>query len=362
MLALFVAFAGVILDASATGRVVRIVGGDSVAAPAAVVLLHRVGRDAQGVVDSVRTAPDGRFAFRFVRDSGATYLISARWSGIEYFAPPLVNGTPVDGLTIVVADTTSTAPVSIGARHVAISGPAPDGTRTVVDLVILQNVGTLTRVARDSVTPTWRMLLPAFAANVRVADSDFSPAAFDQHADTLMLFAAIPPGERQIFIDYQLPPGTRRFALPIDQPINAVNLLAEERVTITGAVQQVDTVVNERAFHRWTASLSRPGMLIVAMPRIGPPAWTIPLLVSLFAASLAIVGSLLVRPRAPQFSSPAASGAEIELLVDRIATLDVANRAGPETVGAAAWAEYLTQRATLRQELDRVAQQSASHR
>src|SRR3954467_9123507 len=78
--------------ASATfvaGRVLLPRDADTVPVPGARVVLHRVGRDAQGPLDSVTADASGRFRFRFRADTGALYLLSARWGDVEYFAPPV---------------------------------------------------------------------------------------------------------------------------------------------------------------------------------------------------------------------------------------------------------------------------------
>lgn len=87
MLPLLMAFLLLQPGPGAAGRVVRRAGTDTVPAPGAMVLLHRVGPVEQGAIDSVAADAAGRFAFQFVRDTGAAYLVSARWAGIEYFAP-----------------------------------------------------------------------------------------------------------------------------------------------------------------------------------------------------------------------------------------------------------------------------------
>ena len=74
------------------GRVVRIIGNDTVAASGARVVLHRVGNSAQGPLDSMMVMPDGAFRFRAVADSGDVLLVSARWHDVEYFAPPITAG------------------------------------------------------------------------------------------------------------------------------------------------------------------------------------------------------------------------------------------------------------------------------
>jgi hypothetical protein len=60
----------------AGGEVVRARVADSVPVPGALVVLHRVGREEQGPVDSMLTDARGRFVFRFLADTSAIYLFT----------------------------------------------------------------------------------------------------------------------------------------------------------------------------------------------------------------------------------------------------------------------------------------------
>src|SRR5919112_5474935 len=96
----------------------RAVIGDSAPLIGARVLLHRVGRDIQGPVDSTRADDRGRFRFRFRPDTSALYLLSVRYGGIEYFSTPVHTnpGRPDTAIRLVACDTSSTAPVAVEAR------------------------------------------------------------------------------------------------------------------------------------------------------------------------------------------------------------------------------------------------------
>ncbi|MEO8226252.1 MAG: hypothetical protein ABI637_02425, partial [Gemmatimonadota bacterium] len=97
----------------AEGRVVRLVGNDTLVAPGTRVVLHRVGREEQGPVDSTLADARGRFAFRFLVDTSAVYLLSARYAGIAYFATPVHTNPqrPDTAIALIVSDTSSSAPV-----------------------------------------------------------------------------------------------------------------------------------------------------------------------------------------------------------------------------------------------------------
>src|SRR5688572_2487069 len=67
------------------------------------IVLHRIGSATQGPIDSVITTDDGRFRFRFARDTSALYLVSARFAGIEYFSDAITRDA--SDVELVVFDT-----------------------------------------------------------------------------------------------------------------------------------------------------------------------------------------------------------------------------------------------------------------
>ncbi len=155
--------------------------------------MHKVTVQNPGPVDSLLSDAQGRFVFHAAADSGVVYLVSAKWSGIEYFATPFVVhvDSPTPASIVVVADTSSTAPVNLVARHLIVSLPDAGGMRDVVDLSVLNNASALTRVAAKALQPTWRTHLPRFAVNVRAGNSDFSAESIRFIGDVVALFAAI---------------------------------------------------------------------------------------------------------------------------------------------------------------------------
>ena len=101
------------------------------------VVLHRVGSDRAGPLDSVKSGPNGRFRMRYAPSGAddALYFVSSRYSGIAYFSPPLraavVRGGDAD---IIVYDTTSdTTRLSLQGRHFVLS-QARGGRRQVAEV------------------------------------------------------------------------------------------------------------------------------------------------------------------------------------------------------------------------------------
>jgi len=234
-------------------------GHDTVAVAGAEVTLHRVTVKTPGPIDSLRSDAAGRFRFRITPDSGVVYLVSARWEGIEYFATPFVvhADSPLPTLLAVVFDTSSTVPIQLVARHLIVSPPFADGTRDIVDLFVINNRGPATRVAPAADSVTWRAHLPPFAINVRAGNSEFSPDAFRFVDGESRLLAAIPPGQRDIEIDYQVPPNSPRFEVPVDVSADISNIISADRsIRVSGDFTRSDTVIDKQPYARWQGTLT----------------------------------------------------------------------------------------------------------
>jgi hypothetical protein len=249
------------------------------------VVLHRVGPGGQGPLDSLVAPGDGTFRFRTRVDSGDVLLVSGRWHGVEYFAAPAVPGSAT---LLVVTDTSARAPIRVAARHIIIGGPAADGARDVVDLIVLRNDGTHTRVSPDTSAGTWSLPLPPLVANLGVGDADFARDAFDVHDDSLHLFAPIPPGDRQFFLQYQLAPGARSLDVPLVLT-DTISVLAEEAdLDLPAAmVPQGSEEMQGRRFTRWSGGGAMTALRIDFPERGVAPGWLLPALVLLVAIPLA---------------------------------------------------------------------------
>ena len=275
-----------------TGRVVRIAGHDTIAVAGARVVLHRVTVQRPGPVDSVSSDSRGRFRFHVMPDTGAIYLVSARWSGIEYFATPLAlqPDSPESAVTVVVADTSSTAPVRLVARHLIVSPPSGDGVRDVVDLMVLDNPGPLTRVSRDSTRPTWAIRLPRFAVNIRGGKSGFSLESLSFNGEVVALYAAIPPGSHDVEIDYQIPPNSRRFEVPVDAGVPVSNIISEDKsMVVHGAFTRADTVIDRKSYARWQGRLVGGEPVVLQFGSSSAPGWLLPAMVGVMAIVLIAV-------------------------------------------------------------------------
>jgi hypothetical protein len=296
-------------QAQFAGTVIRVVAGDTVTVPGAVMQLHRVSQLAQGVIDSGRTDGRGRWSFRTRLDEGANYLVSARFAGIEFFTPPLATdrARPDTGVRIVVADTSSgpEARVVMSSRHLLVQGGDSAGWRGVLDVVVLENHSGYTRIAADTTRPAFVMLLPPDAHDPELADGDIGPEAVRFHDGALELYAPLAPGEASLTIQYLLP-AERAVGIPIGDTVATFNLLIDgEGAAIAGPRLEgpIPTTVEGREFRRWSAPV--PGGTVVQLDLRAArttPKWLLAALVIAMAAVL--VTTLVVARRGPGLAKP----------------------------------------------------------
>ncbi len=240
------------------GRVVR--GGAAAVRPlgGAWVVLHRVGTDRAGPLDSVRTDAAGAYAFRYRTsgDSQALYFASSTYGGIAYFTSPLrtavVSGEDAE---LVAFDTTS-APLTIRVRahHVVFSAPDSTGTRTVVEVFELSNDSLVTRVARSDTGAVWETTLLDGARDARIGQTDFSPDAVRFVEGRARLFAPFAPGLKQVSFSYVVPATDRDFSLLVGAPTDVMEVLVEDplgRAEGGGVASAGPTTVNGRSYTRF---------------------------------------------------------------------------------------------------------------
>lgn len=315
---------------TARGRVVR--GPAATAMPGTMVVLHRIGRTGQGPMDSVRSDAGGHFLFRFPADTASLYILTARYEGIEYFSNPLATNpaVPDTALALQVFDTSSTAPVHTEARHIVIAKPGDDGTRTVVEILVVSNPGDRTRVAADSLSSTWHALIPEQAIGFSAEDGDLSAGAVDRNLDSVLVLAPLAPGERQISIQYVMPAAVGRLTYRFDERINGVNVLVEEpEATVTGGtLAETDsvTVIQGRPFRHFNGVVDSGDVVVVKVPaplRLAR-GWLVGLIALFGVALLATLVWALRGPRrgmSPPDPQPGAPDAP-EALLTRLAQLD----------------------------------------
>jgi hypothetical protein len=313
-----------------------------------------VGRDVQGPVDSAMADGAGRFRFRFRADTAALYLLSARYGGIEYFSPPVHTNParPDTAIALVAYDTSSTAPIAIEARHIVVPRAGQDGSRSVLDLIVLRNDGLAARVAPDSAHPSWRMVLPRGTGEMQVGQSDLSPEAVVRVGDTVKVLAAIAPGQKQLSIEYATVPVGGRIAFPVGPTETPVNLLVEEReARVTGGVLALaDTqLIEGRSFRRYTGTAPAGGTIALVVASGGAAARTVLAgLVGAVALALALAAIRLVRRPASVSRGAGPAG-----LLDEIAALDARYAGHEDDTPPDEWQRYTSEREALKARLER---------
>ncbi len=338
-----------------TGRVVRPADGDTVAVPGVRVVLHRVAQAEQGPVDSIASGAAGQFRFAMVRDTSVLYLLSARYQGIEYFALPLDRSSSRETapVTLVVHDTSSRTPVTVSARHVVIPRPGDDGTREVLDLVLLVNAGTRTRVAPDSLGASWSGPLPAASEGLDLGESDVSPDAVVRRGDSVIVSAPISPGEKQLAFQYHLLAGRRSVELPVGADRVALNVLLEEpggTVSGPGLSESDQQQIEGRAFRRWSGDVPGNAVIRITLPGGGSTSTVVIAgLVAGLAAAL-LLAAWRILPRRATVPAPARGPLDADRLLNEIAALDAQYQGREAEVPAQEWARYLERRAALKAE------------
>jgi hypothetical protein len=204
------------------------------------VVLHRVTMGGGGgPIDSARTDRDGAFALADAHvDTSAMYVVSSWRDGIAYFSEPVRAAGPRARLQpILVYDTSSTGPaVQVARRVMTVARQKQDGARDVLELVELKNPGRKTRIAADTLQPTWVGAVPAAALQFQVAQGDLSPQAVTLRGDSVVVFGPLPPGDaKQLSYAYVLPGTERRLAVPTDQPTAELDLLVEDTTAVVTA-------------------------------------------------------------------------------------------------------------------------------
>lgn len=293
---------------SATVSGVLVLGGRGESSlTGAWVVLHQISMTGAGPVDSMRTAAGGRWRLRVPQvDTAAVYVVSAFRDGVAYFSRPLrvAAGRAISADTLVVYDTGSTGPpIRIRRRLVTIGSAKKDGARDVLEILELENPGRTTRIAADSLQPTWEGTIPRAAVEFQVGQGDFSPDAVARRADSVLVFGPIQPdATRQLSLGYVLPGSVRTVAIPIDQPTAEVDLLVEDTLTAVAAptlrssgVQRIEN----RNFARYTTdSLPVGTAVVLTFPVSGfRVERLLPLLVG--AVALALGAGLLIALRRP---------------------------------------------------------------
>ena len=265
------------------GTVTRAVGTGGRPLAGAWVMLHRVGTDGAGAIDSMRTQSGGQFRFRYPvsGDSSALYFVSSRFAGIAYFTPPLrrplVRGEEAD---LVLYDTTSApVPIHVRGRHIVVMAPDSMRERSVVEAYELSNDSSVTRVAGDSERPTFETVLPDGARDAHATNGEVPAEGVSFTEGTLRVFAPLAPGLKQLSFTYRLPSQDTRIAMVAVDPVTVLEVLVEgAQGTATGAgLSETDpAVLDGRRFRRFLSHDTRANaVLSILVPAARVPIRTL---------------------------------------------------------------------------------------
>jgi hypothetical protein len=225
------------------------------------VVLHRVGPDRAGPLDSLLTDARGRYNFRFTPSGSpdAIYFVSASYDGIAYFSVPLRDvETRGDDAQITVFDTSSgPVPIHILGHHVIVGAPDAHGQREAVEVFELGNDSSVTRVTGGTSNPVWETRLPRGAVDAKVNPTgEIAPTAITFTGGRVRLYAPISPGARQLSYAYQVPKNALPLSFTVEQPASVLEVLLEEpraRVTGGGLSEVAPTTTGGRTFRRFLA-------------------------------------------------------------------------------------------------------------
>ncbi|HVH66482.1 MAG TPA: hypothetical protein VM716_01295 [Gemmatimonadales bacterium] len=286
--------------------------------PNAWVVLHAVSPSGGGEpIDSARTDGRGTYTLTISRpDSSAVYVVSSWRAGIAYFSEPV----PRDGASgrgarttlrpLYVYDTSSTGPpLRLARRLVTVTRVKRDGSRDVLELIELENPGSTTRVAADTVRPTWAGAIPSSAIQFQLGQGDVSPQAVTLRGDSVSVYGPLPPRERkQLSYAYVLPATVRRIDLPIDQGTDELDLLLEDTAAVVTA-RALDSLgvehIEGRPFARYRSRELAAGAALAIVfpePRFSAEA-LVPWVVGLAGLALAIGFVVALRRPSRQSSS-----------------------------------------------------------
>jgi hypothetical protein len=252
------------------GRVLRPAAAQLEPVSGLWVVLHRLGSDRAGPLDSMRTDARGGYQFSYqpFGDERALYFAAASHGGVAYFTPPLGDHVRGEAAEIVVYDTTTRdIPIIVRGRHVVVSATDAAEMRTILEVYELSNDTTLTRVSPSRASPpTWTTRLPAAARSPRVGDGDIPAEAVLFQDGEVRVIAPLPPGVKQLAYTYSMPGSVFPLSVPIAMAADVLEVLVEDPGgTASGArLTEADPVtVDGRSFRRFVAQEVPAGQVAI---------------------------------------------------------------------------------------------------
>lgn len=266
------------------------------------VVLHRVGPDRAGPLDSVQSDARGRYSFKYARTGSddAVYFVSASYDGIAYFTPPLAEGkvSGDDGEITVFDTTTGHVPLTVRGHHVVVSAADANARRSIVEVFDLSNDSSVTRIAagENPAGATWQTHIAPGAADFKVGQGDIPAQAVTYEDGVVRVFAPLAPGIKQLSFSYSLPAKSFPLKLPLEKETGVYEILIEDKTgKVSGPhLREMEPVsVDERNYRRFLASdMPENSLAIIDLP--APPSTRTVDPRYLLAVTLIIGGSMVV--------------------------------------------------------------------
>ena len=306
--------------------------------PGVWVVLHRVGPDTSGPIDSMRARSDGGYEFRYRRTGSprAIYFVSATYDGIAYFSAPLRSprATGADAELTVYDTTSGPLPLHVRGRHMVVSAPDANGARQIVEVYEIANDSSLTLISPDDARPTWSVPIPDEATDFQAGQGDVSSSAIRREKGRVIVLAPFAPGLKQLSFAYRLPASAFPLNVPIVGGATVLEVLTEElraEVSGPGLKETAPAAVEGRTFRRFlTQDAPANAVVRIQAPSVAATTAANRLYV---AGMAAVIGAAMLVALAASFARrarratvpgpPLAPGADaVDQLARSIANLD----------------------------------------
>ncbi|MGI9626398.1 MAG: hypothetical protein ACR2QM_06150 [Longimicrobiales bacterium] len=305
-------------------------------ADSGTVVLHRVGTDFAGQLDSVPVRPDGRFTIDLppVDDearSAQVLFASIRHEGILYFGAPINTAAVADSAYVIQAYPSfpvapgTMVPVRIRNLFVEVT----DSGWVVTDLYELSNIASSTLVAPPGGS-SWSHRLPTGATDFSVGQSDLPEDEVRFDEGVLATTVPIPPDESVFVIRYRVTEDA--LVIPSDSPTESFELLIREpapEVAVTGLARMDQVDVDGTTYRRFAGNGLPPTVVRVAPGQLWTPAGAIPWLGAILAIILALIGAKVATKRGGSRTT-----AQVMLEIARLDEERSAGRIGDEEYDA----------------------------
>ena len=266
------------------------------------VELHRVTPRASGVAGRALTDAAGGFEFRLPPPDTAgftVYFATAEYGTVRHFGRPLHAGDDRSDYRVQVFDTTSAPalPVRLGRRDLVLI-PQGDGGWEVNEVVRILNPGERTVVSAGGL-PTATVHLPPRADAFQAGEGEATGEQVKRMGDRALVVVAIPPGERELFLRYRLPPRPSRLELPATGGADTLNVYVRQpapRLDVKGLIPSDLVQVEGERFLRYTSG-GVEGEVRMTWAGTGPPVSPVVAAVALTLSVLLIGGVAAYRNR-----------------------------------------------------------------